>query len=181
MQTTKLPYMEKPKKISKPLCLLLGMFFALPLYATTVYKSLDKAHTPVFSDHATPNSQAIELAPLQTYTPPAVSSTPAAVIPQTTVAYQLEILTPKNEETITMDIFSIPVTLSLSPQLQKGDKVQLILNGKPYGHAEHQLQFTLNNLYRGAYKLKAHLLSAEGDIKAESNSITFFQKRAMVH
>lgn len=153
-------------------------------FTETVYKGVDANGNPIFSDQPLPGGEKINIQPAQTYTPvpvPQNNDTNASTQPQE-IHYEVSITQPQNDETITTDVVSIPVVLSVTPALQQGDKIRLLLNGQPYGALTDSLSITLGRLDRGTYIVKAEVV-AEADptkIKGESNSVTFYQKRTSI-
>lgn len=162
--------------------LTLGLaLYAQALFSETVYKGKDAEGNVLFSDQPVPNGEKIEVTPAQTYSAPDVSApqTNEQQGPQEVTEYKISIMQPQNEATMTNDIFVIPVSLSVEPALQPGDKIRLMLNGKQYGPLYDSLSMTLNDLFRGSYQLVAEVVS-EADpskIKGQSQGIIFFQKR----
>ena len=97
------------------------------------------------------------------------------------VDYKLSIISPQDQQTFTNDITAIPVHLALTPKLQPGDRIHLVINGEPFGEYSESLEFVLKEFPRGAYKIQA-LITAEAEpntIKAQSNTITVYQQRAI--
>lgn len=158
------------------------MLFAQVTFAETVYKGKDADGNVLFSDQPLPGSEKIEVQPAQTYTPPPLpnlNQDPNAKKTEGVISYKINIMAPQNEATMTNDIFEIPVLLSVEPNLQKGDKIRLLLNGKQYGPLYDAPNMIIKDLYRGTYQLIAEVIS-EADpskIKGQSPAITFYQKR----
>lgn len=155
--------------------------------AETVYRGTDSDGNVIFSDQPLPNGQRIEIQPAQTYSsPPLPKTNPSNNSTSKQVQetrYEINILEPQNNQTLTTDIQSVPVALSVVPNLQKGDKIRLLVNGKQYGALTDSLNITIDRLDRGSYQLKAEVVS-EADpskIKGESNSITFYQRRTSIN
>jgi len=154
------------------------------LLAESVYKGTDANGNVIFSDQPIQNGQKIKVQPLSTYSPtpvPAENTDTQDNNKNVPVVYELNIITPTNEQNFTNDIVHIEVQLAILPKLQAHDAVRLILNGQPFGEIAHATTFHLNNLSRGIYKLSAEIVSLEdpSTIKAHSDTITFFQQRSV--
>lgn len=67
----------------------------------------------------------------------------------------------------------ISVSLSLKPNLMKGDKVALFMDGKKLAEGP-TTEFSLNHPDRGQHSLQAKVMGPDGQVKKESNSITIF-------
>lgn len=166
-------------------CLSLVALMAFPLVplADTVYKGKDDNGKPIYSDKPFAGSEQIEVTAPQTYSPAPITTPldPPTVVKK--VNYSVSIVAPQPEETFTTDINSIEVKVSVTPALQTGDKIQLLLNGQPYGTASEATTFTLQSLFRGAYRVQAQVYTAQNPNQpaAQSNEVTFYQKRAMIH
>ncbi len=169
-------------KLSACFSLLALMVLPLALLADPIYKGKDANGKTIFSDQPFAGSEQIEVTAPQTYNPPPVTTPlePRTVIKK--VSYEVTIVAPQPDQTFTTDINSIEVKVSVTPALQAGDKIQLLLNGQPYGTASEATTFTLQSLFRGAYRVQAQVYTAQNPNQpvAQSNEVTFYQKRAMI-
>lgn len=167
--------------------MLLGLGTAV---AADIYRWVDKNGNPVYSDQPTENAEKIELLQPMTYTPVQVpedtSSNDAEDEQQTTdeesVAipnYRVTIVSPENDAGIRVNNGNVTVNLQVIPALvaERGDLVQLYLNGLPAGVPMPQLSFTLENLDRGTHTLSANVINASGEVLAQSETITFHLQR----
>ncbi len=176
------------RKITLPFFAILALVIAPELFATSVYKGKDSNGNLLFSDQPIPNGEKIDIKPIQTYSTPSLT-TPVAQAndngkdknkEKEIIAYQLHILQPKNEENFTGDIADVSVNISVTPELAATDKIRFLLNSKPHGELSHKTSTTLNALERGAYTLQAEVVSPNGKIKGQSDTVTFFQKRPFI-
>ncbi|MGD9591979.1 MAG: DUF4124 domain-containing protein [Candidatus Berkiella sp.] len=164
-------------------CLSLFVLYAQTAHAQTVYKGVDKQGNVVFSDNPIQGGEKITITPPPPVTMPAVKEiqTTQTTKKDEAVDYKLSITSPQNQQTFNNDVTVVPVLLSLSPKLQPGDRINLIVNGKPYGNYSENLSFELKDFPRGAYTVNA-VITSEKDpaiIKAQSDSVTFYQQRAI--
>jgi hypothetical protein len=170
--------------------LLTGLIFFTPsLWADTVYKSIDAQGNTVFTDLPTPDSQKIDIQPAQTYNLPPPSSKEEQRDQSDTLFdnthYNVQILSPEDKHTFSTDIHSFTVSLSVEPSLRGGDKIQLLLNGEPYGSLYSTTDITITpdvRLARGSYQIQARVVSENNPskIKGESATITFYQFRKSI-
>lgn len=174
--------------------LFLGLGFILPAHAE-VYMQVDQNGTAVYSDTPLSNSaQKVELPAPQTIgtkTPPAApseknSATPNKEVPNASFAppstspesYKLfQILSPKDQDSI-QNQPTFTVQLKVEPKLQEGDRVQIHLDGKPWGTPEPSLQISLTDIDRGTHQISAVLLGQNGQILKQTPAITVYIHRA---
>ncbi len=164
--------------------LLLLVLYAQAVIAETVYKGVDKQGNVIYSDKPLPNGEQITVTPPPPIEMPTVKETTTQT--QSTVVdpnlnYKLAIVSPLNHETFPHSTKDVEVKLSLTPELLPGDRINLIVNGKPYGEYTEGLSFILKEFPRGAYTISA-VITSEKDpekVKAQSDSITYYQQRAI--
>lgn len=168
----------------KTLCyfLLSTLVLYAPVSLADVYKGKDSSGNTIFSDKPFSGAQKMEVPQGTTYTSPPVTSQLEHTKKTEPVAYQLSIISPSQDQTFTTDIKTITVSVSITPPLQAGDKIQLLLNGQPYGTPNDATAFTLESLFRGAYKVQAQVINeAHPNVPvAQSNEVTFYQRRTSV-
>lgn len=75
---------------------------------------------------------------------------------------------------------SIPVSVNLVPELQKGDKIQLYINGKAIGLPVESTQLQFDVLERNTYQIHLDLLNAKLEKIKQSNSVTIYVKFATI-
>lgn len=164
------------------------IFFTPVLLAETVYKATDAEGNTIFTDLPTPNSQKIEVQPIQTFSLPSPSASENSDNDLENPApsrYDVSILSPQDKQTLSTDIQSFTVSVSVNPALAENDKIQLLLNGEPYGDPSHSTDITISpdvRLARGSYQLQARVISGDDPrkIKGESSTITFYQFRKSI-
>ncbi len=159
------------------------MVYPLAPLADSIYKGKDGNGKTIYSDQPFAGSEQIEVQAPQTYTPAPVTTPlePRSVVKK--IDYAVNITAPQPNQTFTTDINSIEVIVNVTPALQTGDKIQLLLNGQPYGGASETTTFTLQSLFRGAYRVQAQVYTAQNPSQpaAQSNEVTFYQIRAKIH
>ena len=147
-----------------------------------VYKGQDSSGKTIYSDKPFENSQKIEVELSPTYTSPPVTTKLDTTQKATPISYQVSITAPTPDQTFTTDIKTVEVKVSVTPTLQKGDKIQLMLNGQPHGSPTDSTTFTLESLFRGAYTVQAQIIAEgkPGSPLATSQAVTFYQKRTSI-
>ena len=174
-------------KIMKYLCFLL-MFFMLPVTAE-VYRWVDENGNTVFSDQPSANAKQIELPEPSTYSPVVIPAETQADSEQTDADaeeempaapnYQLQIASPQDDEALRVNDGNLTVNIQIRPALsqQRGDMIQLRMDGRPYGQPRAGLSFNLANVDRGTHTLSAVVMNANGEELAQSATIKFHLQR----
>lgn len=72
---------------------------------------------------------------------------------------------------------SIPVQISLTPQLQDGDAIRLLFNGQPYAEPSSSTSYNIGSLIRGEHSLQAQVIDSDGNVIAWSGTTTVYVKR----
>tara|TARA_A100001391_G_scaffold41959_1_gene24173 strand:- start:2737 stop:3288 length:552 start_codon:yes stop_codon:yes gene_type:complete len=151
---------------------------------TAIYRWVDPSGTVVFSDEERPGAELIELPASTTYSSPdvePVTSMNENVEQDTSPVpdYQLSITAPAANESIWVNDGDVTVTLSVEPALsqERGDGIQLFLDGQTVGEPQTTLTYQFSNLSRGSHELVAKLIDANGQ-ELLSESIVFHLHRA---
>lgn len=160
----------------------IGLLSATICYSA-VYMHKDSNGNIIYSDTPLDNAAKINVPTVLNYVPSTQSSAVTkdnakSLIALTEKKYtDFEIISPKDQDTIqNQPIF--PVILNIKPELQKGDKVQLILDNQIYGIAQESTQIQLDQVERGTHQLYAVLLDKEQRVIQQSNVITIYVHRA---
>ncbi|MBS0286376.1 MAG: DUF4124 domain-containing protein [Proteobacteria bacterium] len=163
------------------LMLYLLVLYAQAVSADAVYKGTDKEGRTIYSDQPIENGEKITITLPPTFNLPKAPAHETKTTTAEVVDYKISIIEPHDQQTFTNDIRQVEVKLALTPNLQAGDRINLMVNGKPYGHYSQGLTFTLHDFPRGAYKVNA-IITSEQDpdkVKAQSSTIIFYQQRAI--
>lgn len=136
-----------------------------------IYRLIDSRGNPHYSDTAQNGSQSINLSRINSYSG-TVNTQANETVTETGVYQKLAITSPTNQQTM-QNQRDIPVTISLLPNLKKGDNLELWLDGNPY--AQHSsTEFTIENIERGEHSIQAKILSSDGKVLKSSSAVTFF-------
>ncbi|MBN47584.1 MULTISPECIES: DUF4124 domain-containing protein [unclassified Methylophaga] len=157
--------------------------------AADIYRWVDDNGNQVYSDEPVENAEKIELQDSMTYSPvqiPGVTDSTTTTNEQEESGesevdpdYKLTIVAPEDDAGIRVNNGNVTVNLQLQPAFvpERGDKIQLYLDGLPAGVPMPQLSFMLENLDRGTHKLSAVVLNASGEVIAQSETTTFHLQR----
>ena len=162
------------------------MVFVISLLALTsasaeIYKWVMPDGSIHYSDR--PQEQGatkVELPQLQTYTAPNVSPVKnrSSSAPNVFAGYQdFKVAKPADGETIRDNGGSVSVSLSLTPGLQRGHIVEIMMGGKVLGSGR-STSLTLTNVDRGSHRVDAVIKDNEGKEVARATGATFHLKRA---
>ena len=177
-----LGYAQKMLRTAYFLCLMLALGTA---QAGKIYKWTLSNGDVVYSDKPPPSEQADEvtLEPLQTFSaPPAPSlddedDEPKAAEPQ---GYEeFKVTSPTNDATIRDNGGNVRVSLSLTPGLQSGHSIEVMIDGQPIGSGK-STSLTLTEVDRGTHTVQATIKDSDGKEVARSNSVIFHLKRGGV-
>lgn len=88
-----------------------------------------------------------------------------------------EIISPKNEETLQNQPI-IPVEMKIEPNMLPGDKIQLMLDGKPVGTPTATAYQELGIVERGTHTLYAVIVNNKGQNIKQTSTVTIYIHRA---
>ena len=169
------------RKLAFLLCLILAAGAA---QAQKIYKWTLPDGKIVYSDKPPPADQAEEvtLEPLQT-----IKTRPVPALPQSSVKTEpkevgyeeFKVTSPSNDATIRDNGGNVNVSLSLTPGLQSGHEIEIMMDGNPIGSGG-STSLTLADVDRGTHTVQATIKDADGKVVARSNSVIFHLKRGGV-
>lgn len=169
-------------------CFLMLCLSAAGAQAADVWRWKDANGVVHYSDVQVPGAEriAVQSAPkpgsvATPATPSRAATAQAEPEEERIVPYgRCEFSTPKNDETFP-NVTEVNVAVDLQPSLQRGHRVQVLLNGKAVAEwpADAQ-QFPLADLHRGAYTLAARVLDASGAPLCSTPTINFYVQQAIV-
>lgn len=166
--------------------ILLSIILMLPLMASAgsdVYRCKDAEGKTYYSDKECEGGKKMILPPSQTYTPKPSQrkftyTAPGKKIEQTKYE-SIKIAAPAHDSTIRDNTGNIAVSVSISPAIRTGlgHKLQLYLDGQPFGEAGTTTSFNLSNLDRGTHTLKPVIVDLSGKVLVEGTASTFHVSR----
>ena len=169
--------------------ILLSIILLLPLMASAgsdVYRCKDAENKIYYSDKECEGGKKMILPPSQTYTPKPSQRTFTYTPPKKKadqIKYEtVKIATPAHDSTIRENTGNVAVSVSITPALRigLGHKLQLYVDGEPYGEAGTTTDFNLSNLDRGTHILKAVIVDAKDKHLAESSENAFHVHRVSI-
>jgi hypothetical protein len=166
-------------KIAFFLCLMLAVSAA---QAGKIYKYTLSNGDVVYSDRPPPADQGeeITLEPLQGFSlpapPPLEDSTAKKDEPEPTGYQEFKVTSPSNNATIRDNGGNVPISLSLTPGLRSGHRIEVMMDGQPIGSGSGT-SVTLTEVDRGTHTVQAAVKDSDGKEIARSNSVIFHLKR----
>lgn len=163
------------------LCMVLA---AGVVQAQTVYKVFQPDGTVEFTDSPPPGrpAHALTLEPLNVFHPD--GSLRQGVEPKLhqakTVYEQLDIIKPGEGESIWGPVGQIDVSLSLSPPLRNGDKIDILLDGQAVA-ASGAGDVTLTDVNIGTHTVQAVVKNSAGKVVVQSAAVTFTKHQGEQH
>ncbi|MGB0188016.1 MAG: DUF4124 domain-containing protein [Aequoribacter sp.] len=151
---------------------------------TRIYKVVDANGNITFTDKPPISTQeessAVELNQINISAPPPERARNARIDnskPEGNIDYDITITSPPDSTTIPMGPGNFSLSASVSPALENGDKLQLILNGEPYGRPQSTSTWGLTNVLRGAHDLSIQAVSNSGKVLSQSRPVRVYVLR----
>ncbi len=166
--------------------ILLSAFFGTPATGAPAWTWVDANGTVHFSDRPVPGARQLELGgaqPIGSVPPPAVRSAPRPTnqtTNQARVAYQIEIVSPAEQETLWNTGGMVSVELRSSPALQPGHRYDLVLDGQRRDLNTTSSRVDLTEVFRGAHTLQVAVIDGAGAELSRSSTRTFFVQQTSV-
>lgn len=150
-----------------------------------IYKTTDADGNVVFTDRppAGNTAEQVELQHTNRTPPPPVipvltpgpeKKEPAA--PETRVA----ITSPTPETTVPMGPGNFSVTARIEPGLERGQSLQLSMDGEAVGEPQPSGFWDLNNVFRGAHDLVVSVIDEQGKVIASSEPVRVYVLRPSI-
>ncbi len=160
---------------------MLAVLTPLAVAAGSVYKWVDADGVVHYSDQPQPGAEKLEIGTVQTLAMPVPKNAAGQQKPKEApkkaplgLGYtEIKVTSPASGRTFIDE--PVPVSLSLSPELQQGHTITWYLNDSPLGETDPS--FTLERLDRGSYTLYATIADASGAETVNSPSVTFFVRQ----
>ena len=175
----------------RPIILIVAALLALPV-AAQVYKWVDEDGVVHYTDRPVEGAEKVDLPEsksttfrrpeLPTSGPAARSSSGRDEGQEQGGAYEsFRIVQPSNEETLWNIGATLPVSLSLSPDLGQGHGIEVWFDGTELESPDPtSLSFTIPEVYRGTHTLRARVVDAGGRVLIQTDQITFYVRQTSV-
>jgi hypothetical protein len=166
--------------------LLCALLLATSLAHSQIYRTTDKHGNVVFTDTPPADgaaSEKVELKPTNTAPPPVAVPRPEPAAPEEEASTppQATITNPDNETTIAMGPGNFSVSASVQPALSGGQRLQLNMDGAPYGESQTNASWALTNVFRGAHDLTVSVLDEDGQVLTTSDPVRVYVLRPSVN
>lgn len=102
----------------------------------------------------------------------------AAVALAAAAAQTVRVTVPAPAETIHDNRGNVSVAVALDSELESGQALQPVLDGKPFGPPRRERVFELHGLDRGEHVLEVRLVDERGRVRAVSPPVRFHQWQA---
>lgn len=160
-----------------------------------IYRWVDENGNPVFTDEPNPQAERIELDGTSTYQPVEIPETalpdeeseslsaPLQENEQPVPDYQLAIVQPENDLGLRANDGMVTVNIRVQPTLsdERGDQLQLVLDGEMVQSPGRQTSFQLENVDRGTHYLQAVITDKDGNALVRSERSVFHLQRFSVN
>lgn len=157
-----------------------------------IYRWVDENGNTVYSDEPHPQSEQVELGGASTYQPVEI---PESALPEADAApserngelpvpdYQISVAQPANDQGLRANDGMVTVNIRVQPSLsqERGDQLQLLLDGEAVAAPGRQTSFQLENVDRGTHYLQATITDAEGNALTRSERSVFHLQRFSVN
>ncbi len=160
--------------------LILTGLLSSAIYAQQVYKTVDEKGNVTYSD-APPSgeearSEAIPVSPINTVPSTNANLPRSTKTPRPPEAakppLRAEITWPRNATLVRNASASVTVTVQLSGTVPADLKLQLLLDGQPYGDAQSSTAWDVNHMEPGLRSLQVAVLDKRGKTLTRSGLIT---------
>jgi hypothetical protein len=148
----------------------------------TVYRWVDENGKVHYSDEPKANAEVIEINE-ETQNSIAIKTPPKATIApkeDTQISYKISIVSPQEEATIRDNNGEFTVNVSVSPQLPRGVKMILLVDGVAALEPQTSPIFKLTGIYRGEHNLVVNVVTQNGKVLASSSPRKIFLHQASV-
>lgn len=158
---------------------LILMLLASGSASAKIYKWILPDGSVTYSDQPqVKGAAAVELPPLQTYSPPSPPAAGQSPVPKLDLSYnKVEVVTPKSNETLRDNGGTISVQLAIEPPLNAGHEVEILVDGKSIGRGR-ATSASVSNLDRGSHTISATIKDANGKVIKSASSVTFHLQRS---
>jgi Domain of unknown function (DUF4124)/Bacterial Ig domain len=143
-----------------------------------IYRTKDADGNVVFTDTPPPGGSAKQVQLQHTNTaepvavPPPATPEDEAVVEEVAPTQAVRITSPANDETIPMGGGNFSVVARVEPPLEKGQSLQLSLDGNPTGKLQQSGFWDLTSVDRGTHQLTVAVVDSNGQIITSSLPVT---------
>jgi hypothetical protein len=96
-------------------------------------------------------------------------------------AAQVTILKPAQEDTVHDNAGNLPVDVKVEPAIRSGEKIRILLDGKPVAPDSTAMSLMVRGVDRGEHWLQALLVDPQGQTLAVSDTVNFVMWQASIN
>jgi hypothetical protein len=154
--------------------ILLSALFGTTASSAPAWTWVDANGQTHFSDRPVEGARQVELTGAQGFGAPVPARTTQSPSPTQGAIYQVDIVSPAEQETLWNIGTQLNVQARIQPQLQPGHRVDLAFDGQRRNLNSTSLRLTVPNVFRGSHTLQLVLIDASGAELMRSANRTFF-------
>jgi Domain of unknown function (DUF4124) len=144
-----------------------------------IFRSVDKDGRPVFSDQGDKGGEPVTLPSTNTVPAFKPDNRPRGRTVEAVEQYQsCAITSPADGASIvnTGGVFS--VTANVVPKLMEGHRLQLLIDGAPFGSSQAAGEFQVSGFRHGSHTLQVQVIDATGAVVIASSPVTLYLHHA---
>jgi len=169
--------------------LLLALLLTPLATMAQIYRTTDEQGNVVFTDTPPPEGagrEEVEIQQINTTPPPEPRPdlAPSEKEPEEDsgkVEYGVAITAPANETTIPMGPGNFSVSAVVRPSLGVNHRLQLLMDGAPWGEPQTAASWDLTNVFRGAHDVTIAVMDSEGDHLMVSEPVRVYVLRPSIN
>ena len=168
------------------LAVLMVLFSSINTFAESkIYHWVDAHGQTHYADRAAPGTEEIQVSPNNVVTtdniqPATLHSAQREAVKSSVIEYQATIISPAHDSPLRSNDGTIKIAVKIIPEKQNTQKLQLFLDGKPFGSPQISSTIRVLNIDRGTHQIQVQLLDAQGNVVALTQVITVHLQRASI-
>ena len=151
-------------------------------WAEEVYREVNDAGVPTFSDHAKPGAEPITLRKPSIFTDTRYQQSQLkrrsddSLTPMK-MDYSLRVTNPLNDSVVRDNAGNLNLTISISPSVQSGHSAELLMDGTKIRDVQGNGIIALTNVDRGTHAFNIRIIDKEGNVVIDgpSNKISILR------
>ncbi|KEF29791.1 MAG: DUF4124 domain-containing protein [Gammaproteobacteria bacterium] len=151
-----------------------------------VYRNVDQYGNVTYSDEPSKGAETVDVKPVTTITLPKPQNVQKTdelrkeVEREGSVYDSVSFVYPENNQAFQSGSGDVQFEIRSTPDLQKGHKYEVTLDGQPVGQTAAG-SITVNNVFRGTHTARVHIIDENGIQVKTGPSITFTVHRPVVN
>ena len=151
-------------------------------WAEEVYREVNDAGVPTFSDHAKPGAEPITLRKPSIFTDTRYQQSQLKQRSDDSLTpmrmdYSLLVTNPLNDSVVRDNAGNLNLTISISPSVQSGHSAELLMDGTKIRDVQGNGIIALTNVDRGTHAFNIRIIDKEGNVVTDgpSNKISILR------